>query len=934
MNCAAATTYDLAMRIPVLMSVVVSVALLGCSSKPEGGGADLSVVSGVDLAVPVAGEDLTTPGADLIGKPTSDLTMVATADLAVTTMALLGIDHQPQYDFGTVVVGQTSGFATFTISNSGDGTSGIVGVTFGGTNAADFLLVRNDCNVMLAPGTSCSVDVALSSSAAGGKTATLLATASSGGTASVTLLGTVVTPGAISVTPASVPFGSIVINTTQDQLVTLKNEGGAETGAMTFTTEGSNGAEFSVVNGGTCVSGAKLAAGAMCTLMLRWAPLTPGVKTASFVVNASPGGPGVATLSGTALTASMLSFTSSTYTPLPNTPVNKGSTATITLTLVNNGTQDSGALPAIATMTNTVFTVVGGTCAAGTPVPGGGSCTIIVEFAPTGFGAASDSLSVTASPGGTASAALTAVGEETFTLTVNRAGNGTGTVNVDAVPCATFPCVVSYTMSSGTAPDVTVTATADVSSTAGVWTSTPSVGSCTGATCQVTMNQSRGATVTFTKKKFNVTIGLVGVRGVTGTVAANVAPALVCSGASCTGSYDYGTNVTLTASGSGGALFQSWAATPCASRFTASCATGALTADFATSVTFRPAINYAFVSSASIDVTTIGANLLVADRFCDTLARDAGLVNTPSAPDAPYFKALLATTTASARSRIDMTKGWIRPDGKEIASDPKDLFNESGATNPYQLFHSLDRDESGVQHQYYVATGATRDGLAVVDGTCRDWTAAPGCAEALQVGNSQGGNGMWLAQQRNCSCGSWPIYCFETAQPATTIAPSAPAQKRVAFVSNGMIDGAAGRAAADTLCATEASSATLSGTFVSLLPLTASAASARFDTGGANWVRPDNVPIAATPTAFMSAIWDAPFTQLANGSYAMVANQPTWVGSSAPTFVPPGDSSTCMSWGSTATFGLYNIQHGALGFGYAWNSQACTKTARVFCLQQ
>lgn len=892
------------------------------------------VAANVDMAVPVTGEDLVGVTVDLASSANTDLTSVESEDLAVTTAAVLAIDHQPQYDFGSVVAGQTSGFATFTVSNSGTGASGLIDISFGGTNAADFLLVRNDCNVMLAPGGSCSVDVALSSSTAGSKTGTLLATATSGGTASVTLLGTVVLPGEITVTPASARFGSIVINTTKDQLVTLKNEGGAETGAMTFATEGTNGAEFSVVSGGTCVAGGKLAAGAMCTLMLRWAPLVPGTKTASFVVSASPGGPGVASLSGTALTASMLAFTSSTYTPLPNNPVNKGSTATITLTLINNGTEDSGALPTIATTANTVFTVVGGTCAAGTPVAGGGSCTIVVEFAPTGFGAATDSLSLTTSPGGTASAALSAIGQETFSLTVNRAGNGTGSVSVDGTPCATFPCEVSYTVSSGAPPDVTVTASADVSSTAGVWASTPSVGSCTGASCQLTMNQSRAATVTFTKKKLNVTINLIGVRAATGAVAANVAPALVCNGTSCTGAYDYGTNVTLTASGSGGNLFQSWAATPCASRFAASCATGALTGDFATSVTFRPAINYAFVSSASIEVTTIGPTLLAADRFCDTLARDAGLVNTPTAPGAPYFKALLATSTASARSRIDMTKGWIRPDGKEVASDPKDLFNESGATKPYQMFHSLNLDERGVEHTDYVATGADRDGLAVTDGTCRDWTSAPGCAEALQVGNSQGGNGLWLAQQRNCGCGAWPIYCFETGQPATTIAPSAPAQKRVAFVSNGMLNGAAGRAAADALCTSEASSASLPGTFVSLLPVTGAAASARFDTGGANWVRPDNVPIAATTTAFMNAIWGAPFTQLANGSYAMLANQPTWVGSSVPSFVPASDSSTCMSWGSTAPFGLYNIQHGALGFGYAWGSQACSTSARVFCLQQ
>src|SRR6185312_12728407 len=127
-----------------------------------------------------------------------------------------------------------------------------------------------------------------------------------------------------------------------------------------------------------------------------------------------------------------------------------------------------------------------------------------------------------------------------------------------------------------------------------------------------------------------------------------VSPALTCTATRCTGTYDYGTNVTLTASPTGGALFQSWAASPCASRFSTTCATGALAANFLTSVTFRPPINYMFVSSDDTTISAAGlaGDITVADRYCDTLARSAGLYPTPTSGTA-YFKALLSTSKGS-----------------------------------------------------------------------------------------------------------------------------------------------------------------------------------------------------------------------------------------------------------------------------------------------
>jgi hypothetical protein len=108
--------------------------------------------------------------------------------------------------------------------------------------------------------------------------------AAGGGTLVVevfTAPGTVNIPD-ITVTPSSVDFGSVQVNTTAEQLLTVINNGtlNLTLGGVTFG--GANINQFSK-SADKC-SRKTLAPGASCTVDLRFKPTTAGVKTGTFII--------------------------------------------------------------------------------------------------------------------------------------------------------------------------------------------------------------------------------------------------------------------------------------------------------------------------------------------------------------------------------------------------------------------------------------------------------------------------------------------------------------------------------------------------------------------------------------------------------------------------------------------------------------------------
>ena len=165
----------------------------------------------------------------------------------------------------------------------------------------------------------------------------------------------------------------------------------------------------------------------------------------------------------------------------------------------------------------------------------------------------------------------------TFTLTVTKAGTGSGTVtSSDTLINCGVDCTEAY--NSGTV--MTLTATPAAGSTFSGW----SGGGCTGTgTCVVTMSAATTVTATFNTAPpgtFTLTVTKAG----TGSGTVTSSPAGINCGLDCTEPYNSGTAVTLTATSDASSLFAGWSGGGCTG--TGTCAV-TMTADTTVTVTFN-----------------------------------------------------------------------------------------------------------------------------------------------------------------------------------------------------------------------------------------------------------------------------------------------------------------------------------------------------------
>jgi RHS repeat-associated protein/uncharacterized repeat protein (TIGR02543 family) len=140
------------------------------------------------------------------------------------------------------------------------------------------------------------------------------------------------------------------------------------------------------------------------------------------------------------------------------------------------------------------------------------------------------------------------------TLTTTKTGNGSGTIASlqTGIDCGTT-CSALYDWGTS----VTLAATPATGSTFTGWS-----GACTGTdtTCTVTMNQLQAVNADFTLMKMPLTVTQTGSGSGSGSGTGTITsvPAGIACGATCSGSYDWGTAVTLTATPSADSLFNGW----------------------------------------------------------------------------------------------------------------------------------------------------------------------------------------------------------------------------------------------------------------------------------------------------------------------------------------------------------------------------------------
>jgi hypothetical protein len=263
-------------------------------------------------------------------------------------------------------------------------------------------------------------------------------------------------PAALSLTPDTRTFGSVTVGQTSGAVsFAVKNTGGATTAALSVGVD-----DASYVLAGTC-TGAVLAASETCTVTVQLKPLTAGSHDATLTVGATGLTARTAALSGTGLTPGALAFMAPAALDFMAVPVLSESNQQ-TVTLINTGQSPTGVLGAATLSDAGSFAVSASTCPS--VLGPNATCTISVTFGPLTAGAKSGSLTIAASPGGTASATLQGTG--TAQVVVTNSGGGTVTSSPGGSPVLGCGATCASTYASG---PVTLTATPDSAHTFGGW---------------------------------------------------------------------------------------------------------------------------------------------------------------------------------------------------------------------------------------------------------------------------------------------------------------------------------------------------------------------------------------------------------------------------------------------------------------------------------
>jgi YVTN family beta-propeller protein len=260
----------------------------------------------------------------------------------------------------------------------------------------------------------------------------------------------------------------------------------------------------------------------------------------------------------------------------------------------------SGTVSVIATATNTVI---------GSPIPVGGD-PYGVAVTPDGSKVyvanfLSNTVSVIATASNTVLGSPIAVGSGPFalgnfigppTLTVARAGSGAGQVTSSpaGINCSASSNQCATMFPNGT--QVTLTASAAAGSTFSGW----SGGGCSGTgPCVITPTADTTVTATFALiPSFMLSVAPAGMGS--GTVTSN--PSGINCGATCSASFQQGTQVTLSAAAATGSTFAGWSGSGCSGNQTCS-----VTVSAATSVTAT------FVQNSATNIT-LAASVLPESR--------------------------------------------------------------------------------------------------------------------------------------------------------------------------------------------------------------------------------------------------------------------------------------------------------------------------------
>lgn len=389
------------------------------------------------LAVDATCEITVTFTPSAAGDAEAELVVEATSTVANATLegagsepGVLSISPTP-HNFGTTAVDATSNTQDFTVTNTGGAETEVLTANLNGGDAGEFELVDDGCSATtLAEDATCVITVAFAPTSIGMKSSQVRVVGGpDNGEALATISGNAVADANLTAAPGSQNFGSVTVDTTSDAVTfTVTNGGGIGTGALATTLGGADAGEFNVTT--DACNGATLAAGANCTIIAQFEPTTTGDKTATIDVTGAPGGTVTINLSGEGLAAGALTITPTMHDFGSAEAGTTGSTQTFTVQ--NTGGSATGNLStALAGANPNSFEIVAGANSCTGTLAADATCTISVAFTPTTDGLRNAALSVSATPGGSVTAALSGTGEAPAAIALTPPSASFGSVNVN-----------------------------------------------------------------------------------------------------------------------------------------------------------------------------------------------------------------------------------------------------------------------------------------------------------------------------------------------------------------------------------------------------------------------------------------------------------------------------------------------------------------------
>ena len=222
------------------------------------------------------------------------------------------------------------------------------------------------------------------------------------------------------------------------------------------------------------------------------------------------------------------------YNLITNWTSTGGGNASLTVSVTGSGTVTSNPT-GISCPSTCSHTFTGGSQVTLTPTPASGWAFSSWGGACSGSGGCTVAMN--------AAESVTATFEQDVTLSVTVTGSGSVTSSPTGISC---PSTCSESVASGT--QVTLTATPANGFGFSGWG-----GACSGVgNCVVTMNMAQSVTATFAQTQYTLNVSVSG----NGTVTSS--PTGISCPSVCTMNYSSGTPVTLTATPTGGATFNSW----------------------------------------------------------------------------------------------------------------------------------------------------------------------------------------------------------------------------------------------------------------------------------------------------------------------------------------------------------------------------------------